>query len=92
MERQDVHGLIIVEPFTSGADYILCDFLICNAATLLPPTMSRFNKLAELAPDAAFALIEQYKTDPTFLEVDLSPGFYRDEIILCNHTLLACSL
>lgn len=41
--------------------------------------MSRFAKLADQAPDAAFALIEQFKADPSPLKVDLSPGFYRDE-------------
>lgn len=41
--------------------------------------MSRLDGLAEPIPDAAFALIEQYKADPTPTKVDLSPGFYRDE-------------
>ena len=41
--------------------------------------MSRFDKLADRAPDAAFALIEQYKADPSPTKVDLSPGFYRDK-------------
>lgn len=41
--------------------------------------MSRFAKLADQAPDAAFALIEQFKADPSPVKVDLSPGFYRDE-------------
>lgn len=43
------------------------------------PSMSRFATLAEQAPDAAFALIEQFKTDSSPVKVDLSPGFYRDE-------------
>ncbi len=41
--------------------------------------MSKFASLTERTPDAAFALIESYKTDPSPLKVDLSPGFYRDE-------------
>ncbi|KAK2616160.1 hypothetical protein N8I77_002867 [Diaporthe amygdali] len=41
--------------------------------------MSQFAKLADQAPDAAFALIEQFKEDPSTVKVDLSPGFYRDE-------------
>ncbi|KAL2276505.1 hypothetical protein FJTKL_00819 [Diaporthe vaccinii] len=41
--------------------------------------MSRFANLDEQAPDAAFALIEQFKADPSPVKVDLSPGFYRDE-------------
>lgn len=41
--------------------------------------MSRFDKLAERAPDAAFALIEEYQADSSPRKVDLSPGFYRDE-------------
>lgn len=41
--------------------------------------MSRFEKLTEQAPDAAFALIEQFKANPSPVKVDLSPGFYRDE-------------
>ena len=41
--------------------------------------MSRFANLADTAPDAAFALIEQFKADPSSIKVDLSPGFYRDE-------------
>lgn len=48
-------------------------------ATLPLPAMSRFDRLADQAPDAAFALIEQYKADPSPTKVDLSPGFYRDE-------------
>ena len=41
--------------------------------------MSLFANIAEATPDAAFALIEAYKADPSPLKVDLSPGFYRDE-------------
>lgn len=41
--------------------------------------MSRFDSLAEITPDAAFALIEQCKRDPHPSKVDLTPGFYRDE-------------
>lgn len=62
--------------------------------------MSRFANLAEQAPDAAFALIEQFKADPSPVKVDLSPGFYRDEdakpwvlpsvqmVISSNHLML----
>ncbi|CAK1356997.1 unnamed protein product [Cercospora beticola] len=35
--------------------------------------------LPDVAADAAFALIEQYKADSSPHKVDLSPGFYRDE-------------
>lgn len=41
--------------------------------------MSQFASLSEAIPDAAFALIEAYKADPSPLKVDLSPGFYRDQ-------------
>ncbi|KAL1869661.1 hypothetical protein Daus18300_005516 [Diaporthe australafricana] len=41
--------------------------------------MSRFSRLDDQAPDAAFALIKQFKADPSPVKVDLSPGFYRDE-------------
>lgn len=41
--------------------------------------MSRFANLADQAPDVAFALIEQFRADPSPVKVDLSPGFYRDE-------------
>lgn len=41
--------------------------------------MSRFASLPDQAPDAAFALIEQFKADTSPVKVDLSPGFYRDE-------------
>lgn len=41
--------------------------------------MSGFADLPDHAPDAAFALIEQYRADSAVVKVDLSPGFYRDE-------------
>lgn len=41
--------------------------------------MSRLASLSEAPSDAAFALIDAYKTDHSPLKVDLSPGFYRDE-------------
>lgn len=41
--------------------------------------MSGFADLPDQAPDAAFALIEQYRADSAVFKVDLSPGFYRDE-------------
>ncbi|KAJ5605002.1 PLP-dependent transferase [Penicillium lagena] len=41
--------------------------------------MARFASLSEGTLDAAFALIEEYKSDSSLLKVDLSPGFYRDE-------------
>lgn len=43
------------------------------------PAMSRFENFVDQAPDAAFALIEQFKADSSPVKVDLSPGFYRDE-------------
>lgn len=41
--------------------------------------MSRFASLTEATSDAAFDLIEAYKTDSSPLKVNLTPGFYRDE-------------
>lgn len=41
--------------------------------------MQRLIDLPDAVPDASFALIEQYKRDPSPLKVDLSPGFYRDQ-------------
>ncbi|GIZ42269.1 hypothetical protein CKM354_000554400 [Cercospora kikuchii] len=41
--------------------------------------MSCLENLPDVAADAAFALIEQYKADSSPHKVDLSPGFYRDE-------------
>lgn len=38
-----------------------------------------FVKLPEATPDVAFSLIQAYKSDPSPLKVDLTPGFYRDE-------------
>lgn len=68
------------------------------------PAMSRFAQLVDTAPDAAFALIEQFKADPSPKKVDLSPGFYRDEyakpwvlpsvrmVKICHCRPLFCSL
>lgn len=41
--------------------------------------MSKLANLPTAQPDAAFALVEAYKADPSPHKVDLSPGFYRDE-------------
>jgi aspartate aminotransferase, cytoplasmic len=41
--------------------------------------MSSSAGLPTAQPDAAFALVEAYKADPSPHKVDLSPGFYRDE-------------
>lgn len=41
--------------------------------------MSLFEKLPSTPPDAAFSLLEAFKTDPHPSKVDLTPGFYRDE-------------
>lgn len=46
----------------------------CNTSS-----MSRFAGLPEAPADAAFALIDAYKADPSPLKVDLCAGFYRDE-------------
>jgi hypothetical protein len=53
-----------------------------QAFTFIPlasPIMSQLDSLPETVPDAAFALIEQFKADDSPQRVDLSPGFYRDE-------------
>lgn len=54
-------------------------FLSSRRLQHFTPAMSRFAKLADQAPDAAFALIEEFKEDSSTVKVDLSPGFYRDE-------------
>jgi len=59
--------------------YSVQDSMLTALAALPQPTMSRFDRLPEQTPDAAFALIERYKADSSPIKVDLSPGFYRDE-------------
>lgn len=41
--------------------------------------MSLFDRIPEVVPDGAFAMIEACRADPSEKKVNLSPGIYRDE-------------
>lgn len=56
-----------------------CLSLLTFHTFLITWKMSCLENLPDVAADAAFALIEQYKADSSPHKVDLSPGFYRDE-------------
>lgn len=53
-----------------------CIHSVCTLSSV----MSRFSQLPQSVLDAAFQLIEAYKTDPSPRKADLCPGFYRDEV------------